>query len=185
MIFGGDTLRDFGFALLVGVASGTYSSIFIAAPVLTEWKEREPIYRRRRAHIAAENGGVVPAVATGPANVVVDVDKGRRLRGGARLTAPDDPEQKVSRTEFDEMVRDLHADPAPKPSRPRTAVADPPVPKANAKPAPPKPTPTPPKDDGADALPEDVVMPDRPDAGSKPKPRGAASRRKGKHGRPR
>ena len=32
LLFGGDTLKDFAFALLVGVASGTYSSIFIAEP---------------------------------------------------------------------------------------------------------------------------------------------------------
>ncbi|HSO98091.1 MAG TPA: protein translocase subunit SecD, partial [Solirubrobacteraceae bacterium] len=43
MLFGGQTLKDFGFALLVGVASGAYSSIFIASPVLTHWKEREPV----------------------------------------------------------------------------------------------------------------------------------------------
>ena len=48
MLFGGETLRDFAFALLVGVASGAYSSIFIAAPVLAQWKEREPVYVRRR-----------------------------------------------------------------------------------------------------------------------------------------
>ena len=48
MFFGGETLQDFAFALLVGVASGAYSSIFIAAPVLTLWKEREPVYVRRR-----------------------------------------------------------------------------------------------------------------------------------------
>jgi SecD/SecF fusion protein len=175
LLFGGETLRAFAFALLVGTISGTYSSIFIASPVLTAWKEREPLYRRRRASIAADNGGVVPAFATGSANVVVEVDKARRLRGGSRLTAPDDPEQQVSRSDFDEMVRDLHVDPAAKPAR-RTAVADPPVTK-------PEPKPAPPQDDSADALPEDVVMPDRRDP--KPKPRGTASRRKGKHGRPR
>ena len=40
--FGGATLKDFAFALLVGVTSGAYSSIFIAAPLLNLWKEREP-----------------------------------------------------------------------------------------------------------------------------------------------
>ena len=34
MLFGGETLRDFAFALLVGVLSGAYSSVFIAGPVL-------------------------------------------------------------------------------------------------------------------------------------------------------
>jgi SecD/SecF fusion protein len=46
--FGGSTLKDFAFALLVGVISGAYSSIFIAAPLLTMWKEREPEYARRK-----------------------------------------------------------------------------------------------------------------------------------------
>jgi SecD/SecF fusion protein len=44
--FGGDTLKTFALALIVGIASGAYSSIFIAAPLLTMWKEREPEYRR-------------------------------------------------------------------------------------------------------------------------------------------
>ena len=182
MLFGGETLQAFAFALLIGTISGTYSSVFIASPVLVAWKEREPLYRRRRASIAAENDGIVPAFATGSASVQVEVDKARRLKGGGRLTSPDDPEAQVSRSEFDEMVRDLHVDPAPAPRR-RTAVADPPVTKATPKPkaAPPAPAP----DDAADALPEDVVMPDRPAASSKPKPRSAAARRKGKHGRPR
>jgi SecD/SecF fusion protein len=47
--FGGATLQDFAFALLIGVTSGAYSSIFIAAPLLNFWKERrDPEYARRR-----------------------------------------------------------------------------------------------------------------------------------------
>jgi SecD/SecF fusion protein len=62
LIFGGATLQDFAFAMLVGIVSGTYSSIFIASPVLTAWKEREPGFARRRARIA-ELDGTVPAFA--------------------------------------------------------------------------------------------------------------------------
>jgi SecD/SecF fusion protein len=62
LIFGGATLKDFAFAMLVGIFSGTYSSIFIASPVLTAWKEREPAFERRRAHIV-EAAGTVPAFA--------------------------------------------------------------------------------------------------------------------------
>ncbi len=62
LIFGGATLQDFAFAMMVGIISGTYSSIFIASPVLTAWKEREPGYARRRARIA-EVDGTVPAFA--------------------------------------------------------------------------------------------------------------------------
>jgi len=37
-IFGGSVIHDFSFALLMGVLIGTYSSIFIASPLLTFWK---------------------------------------------------------------------------------------------------------------------------------------------------
>lgn len=47
LVFGGQTLKDFAFALLVGIISGTYSSIFLASPLLTLWKEREKRYRPR------------------------------------------------------------------------------------------------------------------------------------------
>jgi SecD/SecF fusion protein len=63
LIFGGTTLQDFAFAMLIGIASGTYSSIFIASPVLTAWKEREPSFERRRSRIAEVEGGKVPAFA--------------------------------------------------------------------------------------------------------------------------
>ncbi len=63
LVFGGATLQDFAFAMLVGIVSGTYSSIFIASPVLTAWKEREPGFIRRRLRIAEVEGGVVPAYA--------------------------------------------------------------------------------------------------------------------------
>ena len=47
--FGGDTLKDFAFALLVGIGSGAYSSIFLAVPLLSWLKEREPEYAKRMA----------------------------------------------------------------------------------------------------------------------------------------
>jgi SecD/SecF fusion protein len=62
LVFGGTTLQDFAFAMMVGIATGTYSSIFIAAPVLTAWKEREPGFVRRRRRIASADG-TVPAFA--------------------------------------------------------------------------------------------------------------------------
>ncbi len=60
LIFGGATLQDFAFAMMVGVLSGTYSSIFIATPVLIAWKEREPAYQSRALRIE-EQMGRVPA----------------------------------------------------------------------------------------------------------------------------
>jgi SecD/SecF fusion protein len=56
LILGGHTLKDFAFALIIGVISGAYSSIFIAAPLLTTWKEREPEYARRKQVVDQEGG---------------------------------------------------------------------------------------------------------------------------------
>jgi SecD/SecF fusion protein len=44
LAFGGETLRDFAFALFVGLISGAYSSIGVAAPLYAMWKETEPKY---------------------------------------------------------------------------------------------------------------------------------------------
>jgi SecD/SecF fusion protein len=105
LLFGGATLKDFAFALLVGTASGTYSSIFIAGPVLTHWKEREPVYRARAARIK-EALGFVPAYATLKDGSGIEVEADRKQTRRGKVTAPDDPQQ-VSRAEFDEMVREI------------------------------------------------------------------------------
>jgi SecD/SecF fusion protein len=153
--FGGETLKDFAFALIVGVASGTYSSVFIASPVLTHWKERESVYVRRRARIASEFGGAVPAYAVAVGGAPVDVAPAERKRRGRRITEPEAPDRGVSATEFQEMVRDLHADVPP------TAAA------------------TAERDPTADLDPEDLVMKDKP---QRDKPRRPRNR---KHGRAR
>jgi SecD/SecF fusion protein len=130
LIFGGETLRDFAFALMVGILSGAYSSIFIASPVLTHWKERERVYRQRADRIRTESGGVVPAYAVvtvggepvdADASTDVEPRRRRRRRSGAALA--DQPEE-VSPDEFEEMVADLGledgdgdaAKPAPEPA---------------------------------------------------------------------
>ena len=178
--FGGDTLRQFAIALIIGTASGTYSSVFIAGPVLTHWKEREPVWRRRRQTILAALGEV-PAYATELGGAPVDVAPKERRRSRRRLTAPDDPERGVSASEFEEMVEDIShetADASPPggtstPGRRATRGGG----KSRAavdEPAPPKPAPV---DDAADAQPEDVVMPDEE---RKERPKRPRNRRHGR-----
>ncbi|MCX7816281.1 MAG: protein translocase subunit SecF [Syntrophales bacterium] len=41
-IFGGPVINDFAFVLLVGVIFGTYSSVFIASPVVLAWEKLKP-----------------------------------------------------------------------------------------------------------------------------------------------
>jgi SecD/SecF fusion protein len=42
-IFGGEVTRGFAFAMLIGVITGTYSSIFVAAPVLVDFAKNKPL----------------------------------------------------------------------------------------------------------------------------------------------
>jgi SecD/SecF fusion protein len=69
--FGGDTLQDFAFAILVGIGISAFSTIFIATPFLVVLKEREPQWRERKESLdrskigapAAEPATVPQAVA--------------------------------------------------------------------------------------------------------------------------
>jgi SecD/SecF fusion protein len=170
LLFGGDTLKDFAFALLVGIASGTYSSVFIATPVLAHWKEREPVYRAREHRIRAELGEI-PAYATA-AQGHVDVAEPRGGRRAPSVTAPGDPTQ-VSRAEFDDMVANLGIEG----ERPTAAAAGPPRPaggrrgrsRANGAPPPPATPRSPGEGQGS---------------GSAPDPRERKPRNR-RHGRPR
>ncbi|MBU4001032.1 MAG: protein translocase subunit SecF, partial [Proteobacteria bacterium] len=40
-LFGGSIIHDFAFALLVGIGVGTYSSIYVASPILLAWQDRK------------------------------------------------------------------------------------------------------------------------------------------------
>jgi len=94
LLFGGQTLKDFAFAMFVGVAIGAYSSIFIAAPILAIVKGREKRYRELEARLAARQSGgarkeaAAVAVAT-PAGVAVSDAAAQRVAarqggGGSR-----------------------------------------------------------------------------------------------------
>ena len=76
LIFGGPTLKDFAFALTIGVLTGTYSSFFVASPMVVLWKEREPRYRKRL--VAAGTAG----------QVVLDVEEPRSASRPAEAATP-------------------------------------------------------------------------------------------------
>ncbi len=58
-LLGAGTLKDLALAQLVGLASGAYSSIFIATPLLVDFKEREPQMKALRAKIARSQAAEV------------------------------------------------------------------------------------------------------------------------------
>ena len=91
-LLGAGTLRDIALALFVGIAVGTYSSIFIATPLLVHLREREPELaqqaervRRKRAEAAARPAR--PTSRAGrrgrPATVAVGAGPDRRSAGAA------------------------------------------------------------------------------------------------------
>ena len=57
LILGAAPLRDFSLALFVGIAAGTYSSIFVASPLLALWREREVAWTNQRRRVARKRGG--------------------------------------------------------------------------------------------------------------------------------
>ena len=56
-VLGAGTLKDLALALFVGIAVGTYSSIFIATPVLAQLKEREPAMQALAKRVNARRSG--------------------------------------------------------------------------------------------------------------------------------
>jgi SecD/SecF fusion protein len=173
LLFGGETLKDFAFALMIGIASGAYSSIFIASPVLTHWKEREGNYRVRRARIVGELGAV-PAYAvnaSGAQETVEPTQKKRRTRRGS-LIAPEDPGQQISREEFQELVRDIEVEPEPAGASAKGRTRRSPTAQAAApEEAPAQPPATPERDPAADLTPEDLVMKEEPKRQKNRRPR--------------
>jgi len=95
--FGAETLREFALALFIGIALGTYSSIFVAAPLLATWKEREPEWQtaRKRSKRRRSDGGTdvqedavvetasveaAPSAPTGPSGATARAPRKRKKR---------------------------------------------------------------------------------------------------------
>lgn len=69
-LLGATSLEDLSLALTVGIASGAYSSVFFASPVLAKWKETEPQFKAKakRDTSRAERTAKAAAVASVAAN---------------------------------------------------------------------------------------------------------------------
>jgi preprotein translocase subunit SecF len=60
-LLGAGTLKDLSLALFIGLATGTYSSIFIATPILAVLREREPAMQALAKRVNARGGAAVSA----------------------------------------------------------------------------------------------------------------------------
>ena len=97
LLLGAKTLQEFGLALLVGLTSGAYSSLFVAAPIVSWLKEREPKFAytvmrpwpwRRRP-----TGPVAPGR---PAGLRPGPGGPRRPRRGHPAPAPEGQEAQIA-----------------------------------------------------------------------------------------
>ncbi|GMQ93131.1 MAG: protein translocase subunit SecF [Acidimicrobiia bacterium] len=72
LALGAETLKEFALALFIGIAIGTYSSIFIAAPILARWKEGEPAWERQTRRAGKDDDGAtaVPELDTAQVTAV-------------------------------------------------------------------------------------------------------------------
>ncbi len=98
VLLGAGPLKDLALALFVGVAVGTYSSIFIATPMLANLKEREPAMQALARRVQARGGGPAKTLTGGRSATTVADDSvgatedqqpepataGAVARGGAR-----------------------------------------------------------------------------------------------------
>lgn len=92
LFLGATTLQSFGLALVIGLTSGAYSSIFIASPLLAWMKEREPRYVtiRQRLEARGERGvALTPAMAAAMAGAAGGPGRGSsKVRSASGVIRP-------------------------------------------------------------------------------------------------
>jgi preprotein translocase subunit SecF len=80
-LLGAGTLKDLSLALFIGLAVGTYSSIFIAPPFLASLREKEPAMQALAKRVASRGGvsvEAVPSVTDGRPAISPSVNRGPR-----------------------------------------------------------------------------------------------------------
>jgi preprotein translocase subunit SecF len=93
-LLGAGSLKDLAFALFIGLASGAYSSIFIASPLLCDLKEREPTYQQLAKRVSSRRAKESREVGAGP---VVTTPAGPIPAAAAvELLSPDDVEESMA-----------------------------------------------------------------------------------------
>jgi preprotein translocase subunit SecF len=77
-LLGAGTLKDLSLALFIGLATGAYSSIFIATPLLATLREREPAMKALAKRVNARGGTPVSASVNSSAVTDTDIKRGPR-----------------------------------------------------------------------------------------------------------
>jgi hypothetical protein len=84
VLFGGEVLRGFSLALLIGVAFGTYSSIAIASPIMVWWEQRLEVANRASVTAGQRKAPGGPRAIGTPSRQPLPTNAGKRSRGAER-----------------------------------------------------------------------------------------------------
>jgi SecD/SecF fusion protein len=91
-LFGGDVLKDFAFAILIGISISAFSTIFIAAPFLAVLLERAPEYKGRTGRARVDGDVPEPGEKLAPVGAPAALLDDDRVEGGeATVPAPAAP----------------------------------------------------------------------------------------------
>jgi preprotein translocase subunit SecF len=96
-LLGAGTLKDLSLALFIGLATGTYSSVFIAPPILASLREREPAMQALAKRVASRGAAPVGVVATSAASVNADVARPSSASSQVKRGPRNQPKRKGKR----------------------------------------------------------------------------------------
>jgi preprotein translocase subunit SecF len=138
LFLGATTLKEFGLALFVGLLSGAYSSIFIAAPILAMLKEREPRYAtiRQRLESRGTAGAILTPRAAAQQSAALGTSRTRTTTTAATAVLDDDDGPAPPAVLSPSGDGQAEGQPAP---APRSGQARPPA--SRPRPGPPRPPP--------------------------------------------
>jgi len=77
-LLGAGTLKDLSLSLFIGLAIGTYSSVFIATPILATLREREPAMQALAKRVGTRSGASTSTASASEASVKSNSDRGPR-----------------------------------------------------------------------------------------------------------
>lgn len=85
VLFGGEVLRGFSLALLIGITFGTYSSVAIASPIMVWWEQRLELANRAAATAANRTDPKSPRLAGTPKREPLTTGVSKRSSGAGRI----------------------------------------------------------------------------------------------------
>ena len=120
LLFGGETLKDFAFAMAIGLLAGSYSSIAVATPLYAMWKTKEPRYAKLQQKYGTEIGRFEfdHAGSTG----IVQVPLKQKLAAEAAGAVADVPAEALASGEAQVKVKKATKDQPKKNREPRERV---------------------------------------------------------------